>query len=326
MKEEKYNYHNKYHNEVKKLSEYLNDFLDWVDVEKGLSSKTQENYARFLKKFFDWLKLNNLENIKPNELSPDQIFKYKVFLSRKADKSLKKSTQNYYLIALRQFLAFLAEKNIPSLPPEKIKLPKTKAEKTITFLTLDQVEKLLNAPDTSTLVGLRDRAILETLFSTGMRVGEAVNLNREQLKIKPETKDLEISIIGKGQRPRTVYFSERAIFWLRNYLEKRKDKEKALFINYRGKKPGTRLTIRTLERMVKKYAILTGLPLTTVCHTLRHSFATDLLRKGVDLRIVQEFLGHKNIATTQIYTHVTKPQLKEIHKKYHGLNEKKQEA
>lgn len=322
MEEEKSNYYNQNHNEVKKLSEYLNDFLDWVDIEKGLSSKTQENYARFLKKFFDWLKLNNLENIKPNELSSDQIFKYKVFLSRKTEKSLKKSTQNYYLIALRQFLVFLAEKNIPSLPPEKIKLPKIKTEKTINFLTLDQVEKLLNAPDTSTLIGLRDRAILETLFSTGMRAGETINLNREQLKIKPETKDLEINIIGKGQRPRTVYFSERAIFWLRNYLEKRKDKERALFINYRGKKPGTRLTIRTLERMVKKYAILTGLPLTTVCHTLRHSFATDLLKKGVDLRIVQEFLGHKNVATTQIYTHVTKPQLKEIHKKYHGLKEK----
>lgn len=322
MEEEKSNYHTQNYNEVKKLSEYLNDFLDWIDIEKGLSSKTQENYARFLKKFFDWLKLNNLENIKPNELSSDQIFKYKVFLSRKTQKSLKKSTQNYYLIALRQFLVFLAEKNIPSLLPEKIKLPKIKTEKTINFLTLDQVEKLLNAPDTSTLIGLRDRAILETLFSTGMRAGETINLNREQLKIKPETKDLEINIIGKGQRPRTVYFSERAIFWLRNYLEKRKDKERALFINYRGKKPGTRLTIRTLERIVKKYAILTGLPLTTVCHTLRHSFATDLLKKGVDLRIVQEFLGHKNVATTQIYTHVTKPQLKEIHKKYHGLKEK----
>jgi integrase/recombinase XerD len=186
-------------------------------------------------------------------------------------------------------------------------------------LTLEQVEKLLEAPDTSNEVGLRDRAILETFFSTGMRAGELVNLNREQIKIKPETKDLEITIIGKGQRPRTVYLSERAVFWLRKYLETRKDKEKALFINYRGKKPGTRLTIRSLERIVKKYAILAGLPLNTVCHTLRHSFATDLLSKGVDLRVVQEFLGHKNISTTQIYTHVTRPQLREIHKKYHGI-------
>jgi integrase/recombinase XerD len=303
----------------KRIIDYLNDFLDWLDVEKGLSSKTQENYARFLKKFFDWLKINNLENLKPFELSPDHIYQYKTFLSRKLKKTLKQSTQTYYLIALRQFLNFFAEKDIKSLPPEKVKLLKKKTEKVIHFLTLEQVEKLLEAPDTSNEVGLRDRAILETFFSTGMRAGELVNLNREQIKIKPETKDLEITIIGKGQRPRTVYLSERAVFWLRKYLETRKDKEKALFINYRGKKPGTRLTIRSLERIVKKYAILAGLPLNTVCHTLRHSFATDLLSKGVDLRVVQEFLGHKNISTTQIYTHVTRPQLREIHKKYHGI-------
>jgi site-specific recombinase XerD len=303
----------------KRIIDYLNDFLDWLDVEKGLSSKTQENYARFLKKFFDWLKINNLENLKPFELSLDHVYQYKTFLSRKLKKALKQSTQTYYLIALRQFLNFLAEKDIKSLPPEKVKLPKKKTEKVIHFLTLEQVEKLLEAPDTSNEIGLRDRAILETFFSTGMRAGELVNLNREQIKIKPETKDLEITIIGKGQRPRTVYFSERAIFWLRRYLEMRKDKEKALFINYRGKKPGTRLTIRSLERIVKKYAILAGLPLNTVCHTLRHSFATDLLSKGVDLRVVQEFLGHKNISTTQIYTHITRPQLREIHKKYHGI-------
>jgi site-specific recombinase XerD len=303
----------------KRIIDYLNDFLDWLDVEKGLSSKTQENYARFLKKFFDWLKINNLENLKPFELSLDHVYQYKTFLSRKLKKALKQSTQTYYLIALRQFLNFLAEKDIKSLPPEKVKLPKKKTEKVIHFLTLEQVEKLLEAPDISNEIGLRDRAILETFFSTGMRAGELVNLNREQIKIKPETKDLEITIIGKGQRPRTVYFSERAIFWLRRYLEMRKDKEKALFINYRGKKPGTRLTIRSLERIVKKYAILAGLPLNTVCHTLRHSFATDLLSKGVDLRVVQEFLGHKNISTTQIYTHITRPQLREIHKKYHGI-------
>jgi integrase/recombinase XerD len=305
----------------KRIIDYLNDFLDWLDVEKGLSSKTQENYARFLKKFFDWLKINNLENLKPFELSPDHIYQYKTFLSRKLKKALKQSTQTYYLIALRQFLNFFAEKDIKSLPPEKVKLLKKKTEKVIHFLTLEQVEKLLEAPDTSNEVGLRDRAILETFFSTGMRAGELVNLNREQIKIKPETKDLEITIIGKGQRPRTVYLSERAVFWLRKYLETRKDKERALFINYRGKKPGTRLTIRSLERIVKKYAILAGLPLNTVCHTLRHSFATDLLSKGVDLRVVQEFLGHKNISTTQIYTHVTRPQLREIHKKYHGIKE-----
>lgn len=308
---------------LKPLPQYLNDFLDWLEIEKGLANETQKNYERFLKKFFNWLKINHLENLKPSELTPDHIWQYKLFLSRlylpKTKKSLKRSTQNYYLIALRQLLTYFTEKDIPSLPPEKIKLPKEKAEKIVNFLTLEQIEKLLNAPDTSTLLGLRDRAILETFFSTGMRVGELVNLNREQIKIKPNTKDLEISIIGKGGRPRTVYLSERAVNWLRKYLEKRNDKEKALFINYRGKIPSTRLSIRSMERIVKKYAILSGLPLTTVCHTLRHSFATDLLNKGVDLRVIQEFLGHRNIATTQIYTHVTRPHLREIHRKFHGI-------
>ncbi|MBC7074286.1 tyrosine-type recombinase/integrase [Candidatus Parcubacteria bacterium] len=306
----------------KPIIEYLNDFLDWLDIEKGLSFKTQENYARFLKKFFEWLKLEKLENLKPAELSPEHIFKYKVFLSR-GKKTLKKTTQACYLIALRQFLTFFAEKDILSLPPEKIKLPK-ETEKKIHFLNLDQVKKLLEAPNTSDIVGLRDRAILEVLFSTGMRVGELVKLTKDQIKIEPQTKDLEITIIGKGERPRTVYFSERAIFWLREYLKTRQDKERALFISYRGKTPGAPITIRSVERMIKKYATLAGLPPNTVCHTLRHSFATDLLQKGVDVRLVQEFLGHKSIVTTQIYTHITKPQLKKIHQKYHGFREEKE--
>ncbi len=307
---------------IKPLPHYLTDFLDWLELEKGLSNISQENYARFLKKFLNWLKINYLENLKPHELTPEHIWKYRLFLSRqtisKTKKPLKKSTQNYYLIALRQFLTFFTERDIPCLPPEKVKLPKEKSEKIVNFLSLEQIEKLLNAPDTSTIFGLRDRAILETFFSTGMRVGELVTLNREQIKIKSPNAFLEISIIGKGGRPRTVYFSERAINWLRKYLEKRNDKEKALFINYRGKTPSSRLNIRSIERIVKKYALLAGLPLNTVCHTMRHSFATDLLQKGVDLRVVQEFLGHRNIATTQIYTHITKPHLREIHRKFHG--------
>ena len=309
--------------DLKPLPYYLTDFLDWLEIEQGLSNETQKNYARFLKKFWDWLKINHLENLKPSELTPDYIWKYRLFLSRqylpRTKKSLKRSTQNYYLIALRQLLTYFTEKDIPSVPPEKVKLPMGKTEKIVNFLILEQIEKLLSAPDTSSIKGLRDRTILETFFSTGMRVGELVSLNREQIKIKPNTKDLEISIIGKGGHPRTVYLSERTIYWLRKYLEMRTDKEKALFINYRGKIPLTRLNIRSMERIVKKYTVLSGLPLTTCCHTIRHSFATDLLRKGVDLRVVQEFLGHRNIATTQIYTHVTKPHLREIHRKFHGI-------
>jgi len=307
----------------KPIIEYLLDFLDWLDVEKGLSDKTQENYARFLKKFFEFLKLNNLSSLKPHQLNSDHIWQYKVFLARRLSsttkKPLKRSTQNYYLIALRALLTFFAERDIQSLPPEKVKLPKEAQQRTIHFLTLDQVKRLLEAPNTETIVGLRDRAILEVLFSTGMRVSELIALNRDQIKIKKDTQDLEIGIIGKGGRPRTVYFSKRAVFWLRKYLETRNDKEKALFINYKGKKPGTRLTARSIERIVKKYATLAGLPLNTTVHTLRHSFATDLLMKGVDVRTVQEFLGHKNIATTQVYTHITKRHLREIHRKFHGL-------
>ena len=305
------------------LLQYFNDFLDWLEIEKGLSAKSQENYARFLKKFFHWLKINKLENLKPKDLSPDHVRKYRLFLSRqylqRGKKPLKKSTQNYYLIALRSFLNFFAERDIHSLPAEKIKLAKEKGERQIKFLTIEQVEKLLSSPDTKKIQGLRDRAILETLFSTGMRIAELVALNREQIKIKPETKELEISIIGKGGRIRPVYFSERTLFWLRKYLEARNDNEKALFVNLKSKKGSSkRLTARSIEKMIKKYAILAGLPLTTTPHVLRHTFATDLLRQGVDLRTIQEFLGHKNIAATQIYTHVTSQQLREIHRKFHS--------
>lgn len=313
------------------IKNLLPDYLDWLELEKGLSNKSQENYGRFLKRFFEFLKINKLENLFPHQLNEDHIWKYRLFLSRQyiqKDKTpLRRSTQNYYLIALRSLLTYFTEKDILSLPSEKVKLPKERIERTVNFLTLEQVEKLLkaseNAPKSPLEASLRDRAILETFFSTGLRVAELVSLNRDQLKIKDDTKELEVGIIGKGGHPRTVYFSERDVNWLRKYLQTRKDKEKALFINYSGRKPGTRLNIRSVERIVKKYAILAGLPITTSCHTIRHSFATDLLMKGVDLRVVQEFLGHQNIVTTQIYTHVTKPHLKEIHKKFHGLEHPK---
>ncbi len=307
--------------EQKPIIEYIPDFLDWLDIEKGLSSKTQENYQRFIKKFVDWLKYKRLENLLPKELTPEHIWEYKVFLSRGVKtiegKELKKSTQNYYLIALRSLLTFFAEKNIESLPPEKVKLPKHKKEKEVRFLTLEQLQKLFEIPNISTKTGLRDRAILEVLFSTGMRISELVALNRDQIKITPKTQDLEFSIIGKGGKVRTVYLSKRAVEWLRKYLESRTDKEKPLFINYRAPKGADkRLTPRWVEKMVKKYALLAGLPANTTPHVLRHSFATYLLSQGVDLRTVQEFLGHKTITATQIYTHVTSKRLKEIHKKY----------
>lgn len=303
----------------KPILEHLTDFLDWLDIEKGLSNKSQENYSRFLKKFFGWLKTNNLSDLKPHELSPTHIWDYRVFLSRQSKIPLKKSTQNYYLIALRSLLNFFADRDIITLPSEKIKLAKDKSERAVHFLSLDQIEKLLSMPNSLKRAGLRDRAILESLFSTGLRIAELVSLNKEQIRLKITTKDLEVGIVGKGNHPRTVYFSERAVKQLRRYIKTRQDDEKALFINYRGRKGSSRrLTARSIEKIIKKYALLAGLPANTTPHTLRHSFATDLLSQGADLRIIQEFLGHRNIATTQIYTHVTNKRLRDIHRQFHN--------
>ncbi len=309
----------------KSIIAYLIDYLDYSEIEKGLSSKTQENYTRFLRKFFVWLKENKLEGLKPNQLTPEHIWQYKVYLSRHIDpksrKTLKKTTQNYYLIALRSLLEFFVEKDVSSLSPSKVKLAKDKADKEIKFLNLEQLARLLEAPENTTIIGLRDRALLETLFSTGLRVAELAALNCDQLRIKNDTHDLEIAVVGKGSKIRTVYFSGRAIKAIRQYRNERKDMDDALFINYKrgaaNSNASRRLTVKSIEDIVKKYVIIAGLPVMATPHTLRHSFATDLLNQGVDLRTVQEFLGHSNIATTQIYTHVTNKQLRDIHRKVH---------
>ncbi len=312
------------------IIKHIPDFLDYCEVEKGLADRTQENYQRYLQKLISWLKKTNKEGLLPHELTSDSIWDYRLYLSRYQDEkghSLKKVTQNYYLIALRALLSYFTAKDIVSLPSDKITLPKdAKAEKMVKFLNLDQIEKLLLAPNIKTAIGLRDRAILEALFSTGLRIAELVALNREQFANIQNKKDLELGIIGKGTRPRTVYFSERALSWLRKYLETRKDKEKALFIHYKSRKNAdSRLTARSIERIVKKCSIMAGTPIFTTPHTLRHSMATDLLTQGVDLRTIQEFLGHKSIITTQIYTHVTDKRLRDIHRQYHsGKNLKAQ--
>lgn len=302
------------------LKSHLPDFLDWLDIEKGLASKSQENYANFIKHFFDWLEKNSLSNTSPDKLTEKHIWKYKVYLSR--HKSLKRSTQNYYLIALRSLLGYFMEKGITSLPPDKIRLAREKEDQQIRFLTKDQLRKFFDGPDTSTFLGLRDRAILEILFSTGMRIAELVNLNRDQIKIPKDTsEELEIVITGKGKRVRPVYFSPRALHWLNLYLKERSDTNPALLIthrNYKTKADARRISHRTIQAAFKKYAVLSGIPLDTTPHVMRHSFATDLLSQGVDIRTIQEFLGHKNIAATQIYAHLTSKQLKEIHRKFHS--------
>ncbi|MCH7828522.1 tyrosine-type recombinase/integrase [Patescibacteria group bacterium] len=306
----------------KPIIEHIKDFLDYCEVERGLSSRTQENYKHYLKKFTTWLSFKNRPGLLPHEFSAEDVWDYRLYLSRYQNKGkeLSKLTQNYYLIALRALLSFFIAKDITSLPPDKITLPKDAAkEKSIKFLNLDQIKKLLDAPDATNPAGLRDKAIIEALFSTGLRIAELVALNKEQFDSILNKEDFELSITGKGSYTRTVYFSERALEWLKKYLKTRNDNEKALFINYRGRrKEENRLTPRSIERMIKKYSVKAGIPLFTTPHTLRHSMATDLLEQGVDLRTIQEFLGHKNIVTTQIYTHVTNKRLRDIHRQFHS--------
>jgi len=301
------------------IIKHISGFLDYCEIEKGLASNTQKNYERYLNKFVLWLKNSNKEDTRPHQLTADDIWNYRLFLSRGSN--LKKLTQNYYLIALRALLSYFSSKDILSLPSDKIKLPKdAKKEKIIKFLTLKQIKKLLDAPNVNTPNGLRDKVILESLFSTGLRIAELTALNREQFNNISNRDDLELSVIGKGSYPRTVYFSKRALSWLKKYLDIRDDKDKALFINYKSRKDADkRLTSRSVERTVKRYAIMAGLPIFTTPHTLRHSMATDLLSQGVDLRTIQEFLGHRSITSTQIYTHVTNKRLRDVHRKYHSL-------
>ena len=310
------------------IIKHIPDFLDYLEIERGLSNNTQKNYNRYLKKFCLWLNSKNKENILPHELTPEDVWDYRLYLARYTDakgKPLSKLTQNYYLIALRSLLSYFTDKDVQSIPSDKIKLPKdSRNEKNVKFLSLDQIERLLMAPKVNNAQGIRDRAILESLFSTGLRIAELVALNTEQFKNIKNNTNLEVSIIGKGNRPRTVYFSERSLDWIKKYLEVRDDDCKALFINYRSRKDSDkRLTVRSIERLVKNYATLANIPFFTTPHTLRHSMATDLLNKGVDLRTIQEFLGHRNIATTQIYTHVTNKKLKDVHKEFHSGKEMK---
>ena len=311
----------------KPIISYTNDFIEYCEVQKGLSSTTGKNYTRFLQQFFTWLKKNNLEKLEPQELTEDHIWRYRVWLSRlpnqtrKTSSGLNTSTQSRYLIALRGLLGYFHEKNIPCLPTEKIKLPKERRERQVKFLQLEQVEALLTAPNEKIPTGLRDRAILETFFSTGLRVAELAALDRSHLAGAKEKNDFEMSVIGKGNYPRTVYFSERALYWIKKYLGTRDDDDRALFVRFKGPTSNSlRLNIRGIELLVQKYSRISGIPVLATPHTLRHSFATDLLNNGVDIRMVQEFLGHRHIATTQVYTHVTSKRLRDIHRKFHGGN------
>jgi len=321
-------------NSSKPIKNYLQDFIDFCEIEKGLRKNTQENYKKYLQKFLGWLDQTKNSSLLPHQLTSEHIWDYRLYLSRTPSpatgKLLGKGTQNYYLIALRALLGYFVAKDILSLPPDKISLPKPdKGAKTVKFLNLEQIGKLLDSVEPRDDISIRDRAILEAFFSTGLRIAELTALNLEQFNSLKNKKDMELGVIGKGGKPRVVYFSERALDFIRKYVEIRNGighaNQKALFINFRNKKDDAdaRLTPRSIERMVKKYALLSGVPIFTTPHTLRHSYATDLLNQGVDLRSIQEFLGHSNIATTQIYTHVTNKRLRDIHHQFHSDPDKK---
>lgn len=302
------------------LDQRIEEFLDYLRTERNCSVLTIRNYQHYLNFFSDWLgKIN--PKAKPSLINSQIVKKFRVFLARfnaPNGSPLSISTQSYYVIALRSFLRWLVKNDCATLAPEKIELPKIR-ERLINFLSSSQVERLLAQPSPSSPIGLRDKAILETLFSTGLRVSELAKLNRDQVDLKRK----EFGVIGKGGRARVVFLSDGAAKWLTKYLAVRVDRFKPLFIRFsRGITPDEqgekmRLTTRSIQRAVEKYARKAKLPNLVSPHSLRHSFATDLLMAGADIRSVQEMLGHKNIATTQIYTHVTNRQLRQIHQTYH---------
>jgi site-specific recombinase XerD len=305
------------------LEQHINDFLEYLEVEKNSSKLTIRNYRHYLDVFKQWHS-STLPGKSIEDLDLATVRRYRVFLAHQVDKKekpLEKVTQNYYVIALRSFLRFLVKNDIKTLDSSKIELPKTES-RSLKFLERAQIELLVTMPDTSKEEGVRDRTILELLFSTGLRVSELVSLNHEQINLERR----EFGVIGKGRRPRVVFVSDRAAEWIARYTDMRTDVFKPLFIRYSGEVNDEdngermRLTVRSIERIVKKYTKMARLPVDATVHTLRHSFATDLLMNGADLRSVQEMLGHKNIGTTQIYTHITHTQLQDVHKAFHSGN------
>lgn len=308
------------------ISKHILPFLDYCEIEKGLSNNTQRNYQQYLNLFVKWLTVIKKPNLKPHELTADHVWDYRLFIARTyktpRGETLGKKSQNYYLIALRSLLSYLAERDFETLPASKIKLAKQKQDETISFLDLQDIEKMLKIPDTTTAVGLRDRTIMELFFSSGMRISELTALDVDQMSMlqdKDTDRTYELSIVGKGKHIRTIFISPTSASWLRRYLKARRDAFTPLFINFRSKDPDKkRLTPRAIQKMIKRVAILAGISKKVTPHTLRHTYATDLLDHGADLRSVQELLGHKNVATTQIYTHVTNKRLRDIHEKFHG--------
>ena len=304
------------------LESLIAEFLEYLEIQKGCSPLTIRDYRHYLKRFHNWL-TENSPAAKPDQINLDLVRRYRLYLAHLRARDgvpLERVTQSYHIIALRAFLRYLlVQRDIPTLSPDKVELPK-QVPRSVSFLNSDQIERLLDSPKIASNAGLRDRTILETLFSTGLRVSELVSLNRDQIDLERK----EFGVKGKGNKIRVVFLSDTAAQWIERYLRSRQDHFKPLFIRYSGKvdaqKNGEkmRLTARSIQNIVSKYAKRSGLPIEATPHTLRHSFATDLLISGADIRSVQEMLGHESIRTTQVYTHVTNRHLKEVHKAFHS--------
>jgi site-specific recombinase XerD len=293
------------------------NFLEYLEIDQNRSQKTIANYDHYLTRLSDYA-----GDIEVSDITPELIRKWRLWLNRlgtNTSDELGKSTLNYHLIALRSFLKFCVKQDLEVMAPEKVELARV-TRKQVTFLTNEELERLFNQPNLETVQGLRDRALLELLFSSGLRVSELVNLNREHINLKRR----EFTVRGKGQKDRPIFISEEAAMWLQRYVDKRTDNIKPLFMRYSGRKQidlsGNyhRLTARSVQRLVSRYALMAGITKHVSPHTLRHSFATDLLMNGADIRSVQAMLGHSNISTTQIYTHITDPHLKSVHEKFHN--------
>lgn len=300
------------------LLELKRQFFEYLEIERGRSVKTVINYERYIDRFLTFAKISD-----PKDLTEELVREFRLYLNRQSGTKvggrrdpMKRRTQNYYLIALRAFLKFLRKRGISSLSPERIELAKV-PERSLDLISENELKRLMNSPKTDSLQGKRDRAILELLFSTGLRVSELCSLSIDDVDL---TRD-EFSVRGKGDKVRVVFLSDEAKSAIKNYLADRKDMDDALFIRY-GKKAhvgeDARVTPRTIQRVLKQYATKAGITRKVTPHVIRHSFATDLLSNGADLRSVQALLGHANIGTTQIYTHVTDSHLREVHKKFHG--------
>ncbi len=296
------------------------DFLEYLEIEQNRSQKTIQNYDHYLTRLLDFA-----GDIQIKYIDGELIRKWRLWLNRlgtNTSDELGKATQNYHLIALRSFLKYCAKRNIPALSADKIELART-VRRQVTFLTEEELQRIFAQPDLGTITGIRDRAILELLFSSGLRVSELVGLDRDHINLKR----LEFMVRGKGQKDRPIFISPEAATWIEHYLGKRQDTARPLFVRYSGTKQVDvsgnfhRLTARSVQRIVARCALLAGITKQVSPHTLRHSFATDLLMNGADLRSVQAMLGHSNIATTQIYTHVTDPHLKNVHEKFHRHTE-----